>query len=783
MFAPQREFEVVIPARAGSDMPAMPALAVDHLLGQGFSRLRGRDEELALLSDLLTQPHERLITLTGPAGVGKSHLAHAALTAWMRPEADTVIWTDLAEAADAEALWASVGADTARDAAVRIGHRRTLLVLDNCDPVAAGVALDIAALLRACPRLRLLVTSRVSLDIRAEHVLVVEPLPTGAGSPAEELFTDQVSPRHRVGLDSTSGQSAATDLCRQLDGIPLAIELAAEAVGTEGPQAVLERLNRGEPISGRRLRDASARHDSIGSALGWALPELSVADRELLCTLAVFERPVGLAQVRGAAGPSRADSVAGIESLVRQSLLLCGRGPDGEPEFRLPRLARAHYYQDLARDPDALRGALDRHAEYCVAAVADVLRGGRNAGRLLAAVEAHLPDLRQAVRHLRSRGDHEQALRLLIALQGPLLGHGLARDAADEMAESAAECAEGALPAEALMAVARWALGRGEHQQARAALDRATVAAERIPGVRARVSALTGELLRRQGESAAASALLDSAIEELDTAGDLYGAALTRRAQSLLRAAHGDPDAERPILRALAELDFSAEEPSGDADDFWRAPRSPVLVHATLLTSLARVRRLLGQAPAAYQSAREAIRLLVRETGPAEAAEALETMVLVSAGPGSEEHQEELARILLYAEDLRRRYALVTEEDAALREVADRLHGSVDPAVLRRLRLRARQVSLHDALVAGLFAPAPGEEKPAVRAESAIWHGLTPRQHEVALLVAEGMTNRQIGRRLGISEWTVTNHLRAVMQKLGCDSRVHVVRAMQKAGG
>lgn len=788
MFASEQEFGVATPAapEGGSMFPA-PEPAGGRPMAAGFGRLHGRRDELALLTKVLADPQERLITLTGFAGVGKSHLAHAALTGPARRGTTPLRWTDLADSADGGAIWSSVGADTASGAAELIGSQQLLLVLDNGDPVAAGVALDLAVLLGACPRLKILVTSRVALDIRAERVLLVEPLPTGAGSPAEELFTDRVSPHYRAGLDSSQGQCAVTDLCRELDGIPLAIEMAAEAVGTAGPHAVLERLRRGERIGRRRLRDVPARHHSIAGALGWAAPGPSAADRELLCDLALFEAPVGLAEAQRAAGTGRADAVAGIESLVRQSLLLSGSGHGGEPEFRLPRMARACYHQELAGDPARLVRALDRHAGHCAAFAADIadgLRSGRDTGQLLSAVEARLPDLRKAIRHLCSRGDHAEVLRLLTALEGPLLGNGLAVDVVDIMEQSAVACpprADGALVAGALMAVARWALDRGEHPRAEAALGRAAVAAE-LPGVRARVSALTGELLRRRGETTAAAALLESALRELDIVGDVYGAAAARRSQSLLRAQHGHPDAEGPLLRALAELPPGPAEPlagPAGADDFWRDPWPPAVVRASVLNALARVRLLLGRTPEAYRNVRESIQRLMATSAPTEVAEALETMVVISAGPGDEAQQQAVARMLVHAEGIRQQHGLVSDESVALRTVADRLHSSLSPAVLHRLRFGARQISLHDALIAGLFAPVPRAE-PAKPAGAP--HGLTPRQYEIAQLVAEGMTNRQIGSRLGISEWTVTNHLRVVMQKLECGSRVLVVRTLQQAG-
>ncbi|MBZ4322458.1 helix-turn-helix transcriptional regulator [Streptomyces sp. SCA2-4] len=167
---------------------------------------------------------------------------------------------------------------------------------------------------------------------------------------------------------------------------------------------------------------------------------------------------------------------------------------------------------------------------------------------------------------------------------------------------------------------------------------------------------------------------------------------------------------------------------------------------------------------------------------PAQVAEALETVAVTSAGAREDEERwHAVARVLAHAEAVRRRYGVVPDGGDAADELARRLAGHVAVRPLRRLRRDAERVSLHDALVAALFAPPPEPEpEPACGARRGTApHGLTPRQHQIALLVAEGLTNRQIARRLGISEWTVTNHLRVVMQKLGCASRVHVVRAVQ----
>ncbi|MFG2558592.1 LuxR C-terminal-related transcriptional regulator [Streptomyces sp. NPDC048496] len=769
----------------------------------GFGEIYGRERELALVREWLDrgQAQARQLTLTGPAGVGKSHLAHAAVTAWAHDaHGPALLWADLADSEDGKAVWTLVGAGTAREAAERVGAAELLLVLDNGDQVVADIALDVAALLRACPLLRVLLTSRVWLDIRAERILPVGPLSTGAGSPAEAIFADRVRPYYRAGVDGGPGQLAVADICRTLDGIPLAIEMAAEAAGTEGPRALLERLKRGESPGRGRPRDIPERHRSMSAALTWASGTLTQSDLALLRHLSVFETHVDLPTVRRVTGLGHAAAVAGIESLVQKSLLLSAPGQDGDPEFRLTHMARCLHHARLASDAADLAGALDRHAAHWSAfatTTATALRAGRHVDQVLHTVAAHLPDILKATRHLAGHGDHIAVLRLLSALEGPLLRQRLAPEAADAIEQAAdawstaaarnaieadargangtgaqdvilAEAqgidrvdGQGAVVVEALIAVARWALGHGDHRRAERALDRASAAAAELPAMQAQVTAFTGELLRRRGESTAAAVLLGSAVQRLDAHADRRTAALARRSQALLRADGGDPDAEQPLLHALDDI----------AED--------TALRASLLMALARVRRVLGRNQEAYESAREAARLLVGIADPHQVAEVLDTVAVTFIGGSDDDAQRHaVARVLVYAEAIRRRYGAVADDGANVGVLKERLARSVDAALLRRLRLDAERVSPHDALAAALFAtpPAPERSRPGAGATP---YGLTPRQYEIALLVAEGLTNRQIARRLGISEWTVTNHLRVVMQKLDCTSRVHVVRVVQ----
>lgn len=336
-----------------------------------FGRLHGRDEELLRLAGLLADPDERLITVTGVTGVGKSHLAHVASARAERDNGLVRHVVDVADAADEGALWTALGVTTRAEAAERIGSDDALILLDNCDPVVQAMASAVSALLRACPHLTVLVTSRISLDLRAEVLVVVPPLDTGPGSAAEELFVNLVRPHYRSTVTGTAGRHAVTRICAQADGVPLAIALAAGAVSAQGPFPVLDSLCDGEYPDSWRLRDLPARHRSAQRAVAWADRLLSPADRALLVRLAECPSAMDIDTVREAAGTEEA--FARLDSLLQQSLLIATEGPAGGPAFRVPHIVRTYYRRESPDRPDdpllqealfaALAGVLDQVPE------------------------------------------------------------------------------------------------------------------------------------------------------------------------------------------------------------------------------------------------------------------------------------------------------------------------------------------------------------------------------------------------------------------------------------
>lgn len=333
-----------------------------------FGRLYGRAGELDALAALLADPDERLITVTGVAGVGKSHLAHAASVRAERDHGLLRQVIDLSDATDEGTFWSCAGEAGRAEALERFGRAGFLLVLDNCDPVIRTVASAVSALLRACPHLTVVVTSRVSVELRAEVVVPVSPLETGPGSAAEELFVNLVRPHYRAALSTAPGRRAATEICAETGGIPLALALAADAVAAYGPIPVLERLRDGDCPGLLRMRDVPARHRTARQAIAWTDHLLSPAERDLLGRLSAYPSAFDLDGACAAADASEPQTLAGLDALLHKSLLTAAVGPHGEPEFRVPPMVRAYYRREPSRHPVGLRDAIAT-MEQCAAEI------------------------------------------------------------------------------------------------------------------------------------------------------------------------------------------------------------------------------------------------------------------------------------------------------------------------------------------------------------------------------------------------------------------------------
>jgi len=432
-------FEMTRPgAGARDDAPLAGALPVP------VTPLVGREREAAAVEDLVVKEGVRLVSLTGPGGVGKTRLAVEAARRLDPGFADGVRFVELAavSAADlvAAAIAAGFGLNTsasrlAGDLKAYLRARRLLLVLDNFEQVV-GAAPLLAELLAAAPGLVVLVTSRTVLRLRGEHEFPVPPLPVppadAAPDPADlqryasvGLFTERAHAA-APGFELTAGNAAAVaEICRRLDGVPLAIELAAARVRLLPPQALLARLDQRFGLLTGGARDLPERQRTLRNTLDWSFGLLPAAEQALFARLAVFAGTFGLPAVEavcGQAGDAAAASpdrgigagplVDTLGSLVDSSLVRTQtRG--GEPRFSLLETIR-EYALDRLRDSGDWNSVHDRHAVYFVdlaePAEADLTGPGQLAW--LDRLEAEHDNVRSAMSWLVDQDRLGPALRL-----------------------------------------------------------------------------------------------------------------------------------------------------------------------------------------------------------------------------------------------------------------------------------------------------------------------------------------------------------------------------------
>ncbi|MDF2760135.1 MAG: hypothetical protein K0S99_2769, partial [Thermomicrobiales bacterium] len=320
------------------------------------TRLIGRETEVAAMGHLLAQDDVRLMTVTGPGGVGRTRLALHAAADLLGTFPDGVWFVDLAPVADP----ALVPAAIAQVLGVRaegsqplvqvlsafLRAKAMLLVLDNFEHVLDAAPV-VSGLLRDAPGLKVIATSRAPLRLRGEREIPIAPLPVPDPRCHESL--EHLSHYDAVRLFVARAQDARPDftmtnetapavaeICARLDGLPLAIELAAARVKLLSPPALLSRLDRRLPLLTDGARDAPARQQTLGSTIAWSYDLLSPSEQALFCRLTVFARGIALDAAEDAVNLSGdVDVLSGLAALVDESLLRESESVLGEPRFTM----------------------------------------------------------------------------------------------------------------------------------------------------------------------------------------------------------------------------------------------------------------------------------------------------------------------------------------------------------------------------------------------------------------------------------------------------------------
>jgi predicted ATPase len=440
----ENDLAVLLSERFELTRPGQPAAGGAPLAGAlpvPATPLLGREREAAAIEELVAKEHVRLVTLTGPGGTGKSRLMVEAARRLGSGFADGVRFVELAavSAADlvAPAIAAGLGLSTSAgqltaDLQAYLRPRRVLLALDNFEQVLRAAPL-LAGLLAAAPGLVVLVTSRAVLRLSGEHEFAVPPLPVpppGAAPDPEELrryasvslFTERA---HAAAPDFelTSGSAAAVaEICRRLDGLPLAIELAAARVRLLPPQALASRLDERFSLLTAGARDLPERQQTLHNTLGWSFGLLSADEQALFARLAVFAGSFSLPAAETIGAGSRDERQAGrpgqvidtLGALVDSSLVRRQTGP-GEPGFSLLETVREYALERLHEGGDWVQ-AHDRHSAYFLAlaepAAAEL--AGPEQLAWLDRLETEHSNLWAAMSWLVDHGPLEQALDLFL---------------------------------------------------------------------------------------------------------------------------------------------------------------------------------------------------------------------------------------------------------------------------------------------------------------------------------------------------------------------------------
>ncbi len=746
----------------------------------------GRRRELGEIRKQLSTA--RLVTLVGPGGVGKTRLALRAGGDLGRGFADGTWVVELAEVRDAALVSNAVLAaldlrDQAAGTPVRLmvtylADKQLLLLVDNCEHVLQAAARLVTDLLRAAPNLRVIATSREPLQVSGEQVVPVSPLelPPEEGSESLEqlqqndaiaLFAERAAAASGRFELTHSNRGAVVALCRRLDGLPLAIELAAVRIRVLSVEQIVGRLGDRFALLTGGLRAALPRHQTLRLAIDWSFDLLTEAEQALFRRLCVFAGRFTLGDVEGVCSSGKRP-VAGVldllTSLVDKSLVSKEDMRDAAC-YRLHETIREYAtlkLQEAGEEEVATQQCVEHYRTTCLR----LAEGARyRLVEWLAWAEVEIDNLRAVLDHCVRVGDLASGLDIAVSMRYYWITHGTTE-------------------------AVRW-------------LDQLLTAGDASPPTLVRAYYLRGWLSLLQGDPVAARPWIAHAIA---TARESEQVTLLSESLSLAatnEAVAGDPEAARSYLddaelitsdlndfpatielmlsrsvHAIFQRDFETVTAASlegvrlgrEAGDLFRVE--------SMLGHLGMVGLLSGDNDAAHSRFNEALQV----------ARAIDNRLaqyygLAAAGwyASNAGHARAAAQLLGAGETL----ATQTGADmmgpsvpflTSAKQVAREALG---PAAFEAEYAAGKRMSREAALRLALGEAAPAK---ATSAKAADASPLARREVEVARLIADGMSNRQIAARLFISEATVASHVRHIMDKLGFNVRSQIAVWVGSAG-
>jgi predicted ATPase/class 3 adenylate cyclase/DNA-binding CsgD family transcriptional regulator len=746
--------------------------------------LLGRDADLEkVVGDLAAA---RVVTLTGVGGIGKTRLALVVGRSCQTEWRDGVWFAALDTIDRPDALLRSLlgllGIDrrsqTDLESLIQgLRFRDSLLILDNCEHLLDAVAEATSAIVSSCRGVRVLATSREPLDVEGERVRRVGPLATDQGGASVALFRLRAE-EAGASLDADRDMGAIVRICRRLDGIPLAIELAAARARSLRPAEIADRLDDMFRLLTGGRRVSTARHRTLRATLEWSYDLLREPERAVLERLSIFSGSFALDAVEavGAGEPVLpGDVVDIIDCLVARSLLV-PVGDADETRFRLLEPVR-----QLAAEKLTSRGETDSaryaHTQWyldLIGRLGERWRAGDDQGTWPVAAR-ELPNLRAAFDHLVETGRVDDAQRFTVLGYSPIGCHFDPVPMYDWAPRAGSLDPEHVGPwTGSLCAIAAWgAVQKDDLDGAAAWLRRGASAIEAGSTDEGLVAAAAVHHVLSGGGLAVSDAFLDRSVQGALQSGDLHRQvwvlAYAGRFEEALDA--GARLGNKLLIAVARSIPTIGRQTTDEQRElFWEAAHQ---CHSYLMLNHAAIE--LGTAQVRAGAPLDGL-LLLRSP-------ARDWLLRADSRVWSVLHSMAIGFVALGEVETAARLAGAIG-DRPLPFVSDRLRALLRSQLDESLdgAARARHQTAGSALDAGAAVAEALERIEALAALSSVDASvsdvdpsdLTPRQVEVAKLVAQGFTNKQIAQRLGISRFTAETHVRNILDRLGAASRSEI---------